>query len=333
MSLRSWFRRLWSGKAGFLGMVVGAALLPLEWIYSGVVGLRSRAYDLGVLTSVASPIPVISVGNVAVGGTGKTPFAGWLVTRLIEMGRRPALVIRGYGSDEVLLHRQWNPDAVLVVEAQRAKGIALAAERGADVAVLDDGFQHRSAKRDVDIVLVAAEHAQRRALLPRGHLRESMRSLERADVIVMTRKVADAAEAQAIAEQLSGGAVRAQVLFEAVEWVDLEGALVSPPVGQSLLAVTSVADPTPFCKSVRTQTSGDTELMAFPDHHDFSEDDVARILRVANGRAVATTEKDAVKLKAFSETLPTTFILRLRLVWESGLGPVMGLIGRALEAS
>jgi len=333
MMLQSWCRRLWRGQAGFLGLVIGAVLLPLEWIYRGVVGLRNRAYDLGVLTSVASPIPVISVGNLAVGGTGKTPFAGWLVTRLAEMGRRPALVTRGYGSDEALLHRLWNPEAIVVVDAQRVRGVALAAERGADVAVLDDAFQHRSVQRDVDIVMVAAEHGVRRALLPRGRLRESVRSLERADAIVMTRKVADGEEAARISAQLPGPGVRAQVLFEAVEWVDLGGGPLSAPAEQRLLAVTSVADPTPFCEVVRTQTSGDTESLAFPDHHEFSKHDVDRIVRAANGRSVVTTEKDAVKLKAFSETLPTTFVLRLRLVWEVGLDPVMGLIGRALEAS
>ena len=331
--LQSWFRRLWRGEGGWVGSVVGVLLVPLELIYRSVVGLRNRAYELGVLTGIEAPIPVISVGNVAVGGTGKTPFAGWLVARLTEMGRRPALVTRGYGADEVGLHRRWNPDAVIVVDRQRARGVALAAERGADVAVLDDAFQHRAIERDLDIVLVAAEHGSRRALLPRGRFRETIRSLERADVVVVTRKVADAETAARVAEQLPGQAVRAQVLFEGVEWADLDGSPRSAPVGQRLLAVSSIAEPEPFSELIRSATSGDVEPLVFPDHHEFRESDIRRIHEVANGRLVVTTEKDAVKLVAFAETLPATFVLRLRLVWESGLDPMMALIGHALEDS
>jgi len=329
--LHAWFRRLWRGEAGGLGLIVGAALIPLEGLYRGAMAVRSRAYALAILPSHEPPIPVISIGNVAVGGTGKTPFAGWLVSSLEEMGRRPALVTRGYGSDEVQLHRDWNPNAVVVVDSHRLRGVAQAAERGADVAVLDDAFQHRAIGRHLDIVLVAAEHGMRRALLPRGHLRETLRSLERADVVVVTRKAASRAEAERVGELVSGAGVRAQVAFEAAEWTDLEGSLLPPPAGRELLAVTSVAEPESFLVMVRGLTSSRVEVFAFSDHHEFHETDVRRIVNKANGRAVVTTEKDAVKLRTFSETLPNTYVLRLRLTWELGRDRVMVLIHGALE--
>ena len=332
-SLQAWLRRVWGGEAGLLGGIVRAVLFPVELLYRGVIGLRNRGYDLGVLPTTEPPIPVISVGNLAVGGTGKTPFSGWLVSRLAEMGRRPALVARGYGSDEVRLHRAWNPDAVVVVDPQRLRGVALAAERGADVAVLDDAFQHRAIGRHVDIVLVAAEHGARRALLPRGRLRETIRSLARADAVVVTRKTASRAEADRIGghiEHVVPG-VLAQISFEAAAWTDLEGSVVSPPHGEDFLAVTSVAEPEPFQEMVRDQTSSAVESLAFRDHHVFRQADVQRIVREARGRAIVTTEKDAVKLKDFSKMLPPTYVLRLRVAWESGYDDVMALIEDALE--
>jgi len=329
--LQLWLRGLWSGEAGFSGVIVGVVLLPLELLYRGVVALRNRGYELGILPVSEPAIPVISVGNVAVGGTGKTPFAGWVVSRLEKMGYRPALVTRGYGSDEVQLHRSWNPGAIDVVDPQRFRGVALAAERDADVAVLDDAFQHRAITRHVDIVLVAAEHGSRRALLPRGRLRESIRSLTRADVVVVTRKVASRAQAERVATQIGVQGVCAHVVFEAEEWTDLEGSLVPPPRGEDLLAVTSVAEPESFRAMVRDHTSSGVQSLAFRDHHEFRESDIRRIVKEANGRVIVITEKDAMKLRKFSEMLPKTYVSRLRMTWESGLDDVMALIENVLE--
>ena len=332
-SLQAWLQRVWGGEAGVLGRIVSAVLFPVELLYRGGIGLRNRGYDLGVLPTTDPPIPVISVGNLAVGGTGKTPFSGWLVSRLEEMGRRPALVTRGYGSDEVRLHRAWNPGAVVVMDPQRLRGVALAAERGADVAVLDDAFQHRAIARQVDIVLVAAEHGARRALLPRGRLRETFRSLARAHAVVVTRKTASRAEADRIGGHIEAAVpgVLAQISFEAAAWTDLDGSVVSPPLGEDLVAVTSVAEPEPFQEMVRDQTSSAVESLAFPDHHVFRQTDVRRIVKEAGGRSIVTTEKDAVKLRDFSEMLPSTYVLRLRVAWESGHDDLMALIEDALE--
>ena len=331
--LRAWLRRVWNGQAGVSGRIAGALLFPLEVLYRSVIGLRNRAYDLGILPTTEPPIPVISVGNVAVGGTGKTPFSGWLVRCLEEMGRRPALVTRGYGSDEVRLHRAWNPSAVVVADPQRLRGVALAAERGADVAVLDDAFQHRAIRRHVDIVLVAAEHGNRRALLPKGRLREAMWSLARADAVVITRKTASGSEAERIDGEIRGAlrGVCTRIAFETSGWADLEGRPTSPPRGEDLVAVTSVADPEQFEEMVRRETSAAVHSLAFRDHHVFRLSDIRRIVERASDRSIVTTEKDAVKLNEFSEMLPATYVLRLRVAWEAGQEDLMTLIDEALE--
>lgn len=330
---REWLRRIWSGRAGVWGGVASAALLPLELTYRGAVNVRNWGYDVGVLPSEDACIPVISIGNVAVGGTGKTPFAGWLVSHLKDMGRRPALVTRGYGSDEVLLHKAWEPEAVVMVDARRLRGVSRARQRGADVAVLDDGFQHRSLRRQADIVLVAAEHGSRQALLPRGGLRETFRALRRADAVVVTRKTASRQEADRIggAVQSVAPGVVAQVRFKAASWVDLGGRAVSGPGEGDLLAVAGVAEPGPFTEMVRQSTAGRVRSLGFPDHHEFRTADIVRIAEHAGGRCVVTTEKDAVKLKEFSEMLPATYVLCLAVAWETGYDEVTTLITSALE--
>jgi len=313
-------------------------VLPVEALYRGAVFLRNRCYDLGVLPESESAIPVVSIGNLAVGGTGKTPIASWLITHLTTMGHRPALVTRGYGSDEVLLYGVRNPGVPVVVRKSKIKGVAQAAREGATVAILDDGFQHRAARRDVDIVLVAAEQGSQGPLLPRGRFREPMSALSRADAIVITRKVATRDEACAVGRVALSKAPKAalgQIHLEQDAWIELEDhppaeAQDGPPRGD-LLAVCSIAEPDGFHEMVRSKADGVVECMAFPDHHPFAGRDVLRIMERAGDRPVVITEKDAVKLRTFSKEMPKTYVLRLRVVWDSGQDAVMELIRRALD--
>ena len=315
-------------------------LIPTEALYRGAVLLRNRCYDLGFLRQSASGIPIISVGNLAVGGTGKTPVASWLISRLTMTGHQPALVTRGYGADETLLYAVHNPRTPVVVRKSKIEGVAQAVREGAVVAVLDDGFQHRAAKRDVDIVLLAAEQGTDGPLLPRGRFREPLSSLSRADAVVVTRKVASEEEARAtgrLALCKAPNAVLGQIHLREDVWTALEDypgveAPAGPPAGD-LLAVSSIAEPDGFHEMVRSKGSGAVESMAFPDHHPFSTDDVRRIRERAAGRSVVITEKDAVKLSPFSQELPRTYVLHLRVAWDFGQDAVMELIRRALEGN
>ena len=349
-----WLRRSWDGQGGPLGRSMIGLLLPAEVVYRGAVLLRNRCYDLGVLPESEGRIPIISVGNLAVGGTGKTPVSSWLITRLTSMGHRPALVTRGYGSDEVLLYKVRHPGVPMVVRKSKLEGVAQAAREGATVAVLDDGFQHRAARREVDIVLLAAEHDVEGPLLPRGRFREPVRALSRADAIVVTRKVATQDAACAVGRLATGWAPKAvlgQIHLKEDSWTEFGDEPTAettaetppqtpaetpsrtrsgPPAGD-LLAVSSIAEPEAFHEMVRSKASGVVECMAFPDHHRFSDKDVRRIVERASGRPVVTTEKDAVKLTTFSREMPRTYVLRLRVAWDFGQDAVMELIRRALD--
>ena len=255
-------------------------------------------------------------------------------------GTGPHWSRRGYGSDEILFYKARNPGVPVVVQKSKVKGVAQAATGGADVAVLDDGFQHRAARRDVDIVLLAAEQGTSGHLLPRGRFREPLSALSRADAIVVTRKVATREEACAVGRLAIGKAPKAvlgQIHLGEDVWTELEGdppfeVYAGPPAGD-LLAVSGIAEPDGFHEMVRSKASGVVECMAFPDHHPFSLKDIRRIVERAAGRPVVITEKDAVKLGPFSRELPRTYVLRLRVAWDFGQDAVMELIRRALEGN
>ncbi|MBL8756996.1 MAG: tetraacyldisaccharide 4'-kinase, partial [Phycisphaerae bacterium] len=202
--------------------------VPLARVYGAVVGWRNARFDRGVgVTRVG--VPVVSVGNVSVGGTGKTPMVMWLARRLMERGERPAIALRGYkggrggaGSDEATEFRRWLPEVPLAVGGDRVAtiGALRGSAEGARVScvLLDDGFQHRRLHRDLDVVLVDATRdpfADR--LLPAGWLREPVEGLKRAGAVVLTRY--DAGDAGHLSlrerlEQTHGG----RVLTAAAQW-------------------------------------------------------------------------------------------------------------------
>lgn len=327
-ALRDW----WSGPQGATSRALHAAALPAELAFQGAVALRGRAYEAGLLSVHRAAVPVVCVGNLTVGGTGKTPLAAWVVSVLLGAGRTPAVVLRGYGRDEVLLHRAWHPEARVYADPDRVAAARTAAAAGADVIVADDGFQHRRLARDLDLVAVAAEQPFPGPLLPRGPYREPVAALRRADWVVVTRRTADAAAADRVSNairRLAPGVRLARARLAPAGWSTLAGAPAQPPSGE-VLAVAAVADPTAFATSVGRATGARVDLRAWPDHHEYGAEDVERIVREAGRRAVVTTEKDAVKLRAFAARLPGARVLGLRVDIEAGEAPLRAAL---LEAA
>ena len=313
--------RWWQGDAGAPGLVASALALPFAAAYGAVTTLRNAAFDRGLLAVGRADVPVVSVGNITVGGTGKTPLAGWVVGELLANERSPALLCRGYGMDEPLLHARWNPDAPVVANPDRFAGAREAMDKGADILVLDDGFQHRRLARDLNIVLVAEHQGIRGRLLPRGPFREGVRALHRADLVIMTHKGASGEAMDSLASAIAAvrpDLPRIQLGFVPGAWRDLDGQLSDPPQTEDLLGVASVADPGAFSPFITACTGGTVRVRAYPDHHEFSEADVREIAEDADGRTVVTTEKDSVKLVRFAESLPDVRVLSLSLEWEAG---------------
>ncbi len=336
--------RLWRGEAGVVGAVVGCLMLPAEGVWRLMTRLRNRRHDDRVARSVDG-LAIVSVGNVAVGGTGKTPFSAWVAAVLREGGHRPAILLRGYGTDEVELHRMWNADVPVEVATDRVDAARAARDRGCGVAVLDDGFQHRGLGRVVDIALVAAADPVPGAVLPRGPYREPLSALRRADVVVVTRRRASRAVAEARLEtlrtrgMLADGATLAGVRLQSDEVVSLtcwgrggdgmDGVDETGggdrgdgrsrwEAGAGVVACTAIARADAFQADVEELTGVAVELVAFPDHHSFSMDDVRRVRRDAGDRPVLVTEKDAVKLRRHVEVLGDAWVVVQRLVWDWG---------------
>ena len=290
---------VWHGNDA-VARLARLALLPAEWLFRGAARARGALYDRGVMRSVRLGAPVISVGNLAVGGTGKTPFTRYVVERLLARGERPAILHGAYGDDEPALHRQWHPDVPVLARRDRVAAGAEAIRGGATVVVLDDGFQHRRLARDLDIVLVAVESlASPVRVLPGGPWREPLAALRRADLVVATRRTATPAAASAAIARLRSNAGAAPVVLarlHAGEWRDREGTRGGAPAGEAF-AVTSIAGPDAFLANARSTGAVVRDGLAFPDHHAFTAGDARRIAAAAAGRTLIVTEKDAVKLE------------------------------------
>ncbi len=324
---------LWYGER--LGArLARAALAPAEWTYGSAVAIRNAMYDHAVLRSHAPIIPVLSLGNLSVGGTGKTPVAAWAAGNLAARGARPAIVMRGYGDDEPLVHARLNPGVIVVADANRVRGVAQAHRSGADCAILDDGFQHRRIRRAADWVLVAAEEWRvgLRAL-PAGPLRESARALRRADVLIVTRKNATSARADEIlallAPTLRDEAHVAACHLAPDGLVEVATGVREPLAwlqDRRVLAVAAIGAPASFFAQLESAGAA-LDGMAYPDHHAFDARDVARIVHASAGRdGVVCTLKDAVKLgPLWPPSAPALWYVSQHVVFERG--------GTALDAS
>jgi tetraacyldisaccharide 4'-kinase len=294
--------RIWYGDA-MADRVARGLLAPAGWAYAAVATARNALYDVGALPAGESAIPVLGLGNLTVGGTGKTPVAAWAAGRLLAAGARPAIVLRGYGGDEPLVHARLNPAAIVVADADRLRGVRRAAALNADCAILDDAFQHRRIRRMADWLLVAAERWRPdHRCIPAGPLREPASSMRRATLVVVTRKTASRASAEELAERLAGqaGGRATAVLHLAPDGLVQAHTGEREPlgrlVGRRVVAAAAVGAPEAFFDQLRGE-GAIVDAVAYRDHHAFDAADVARLVqRARRGDGVVCTLKDAVKL-------------------------------------
>jgi tetraacyldisaccharide 4'-kinase len=298
--------RIWYGEDA-TAVAARAGLAPLELLFRAGVAARGALFDGGLATRHALALPAISIGNLTVGGTGKTPVAAWIARRLRDRGAHPALVLRGVGDDEPRVHALLNPDVPVVVTPDRVAGAREARARGADLVVLDDAFQHRRAVREVDLVLLAAERGGARPrLLPAGPYREGYGALERATVVVVTRKAASRDEAEALLERAAARlpALGRVIVHLAPRALHAWGARMDARVedvgvalgGQRVLAVSGIGDPRAFEAQLRG-VGATVASAAFADHHAYTAADAESLAtRARTMDRVVCTLKDAVKL-------------------------------------
>jgi tetraacyldisaccharide 4'-kinase len=327
--------RVWFGSDA-ASAVARVALLPLSGVFGAVTMTRRALYNAGLFRTRAAAVPCVSVGNLTVGGTGKTPFAAWLAGRL-NAHARTAIVLRGYGGDEAEVHRRLNPGMTVIALADRVIAVHMAKAAGAQVAVLDDAFQHRRVSRVADIVLLSVEQLSRpRHLLPAGPWREGLPAARSAHLVVLTRKTASPAEtaaAQALASLELPGIPVATVRLAPMDLVRVNGhatkpldALRAAPV----LAVAAIGEPGLF----RDQLQGlgaRVTFAPFRDHHHFSADDVLRLADTAPDALAVCTLKDAVKLAPRWPGSRELWYLSQQLVVEQGAEHIDRLCAHVLE--
>ena len=316
--------RVWESSAP-LARIARAALVPASLIYAAVVAMRNAAYDRRWMRAHELALPAVSIGNLTVGGTGKTPVAADIARRLAARGFAPAIVMRGYGSDEALVHARLNPDIPVIVGADRVRGVAAARAAGRTVAVLDDAFQHRRAKRNADIVLLAADVAGPVRPLPAGPWREPLESLSRASLIIVTRKHASPVRARVLLAHarrfapIAGGAIVNLAADRLVAWLSGETVDTVTLRGKRVLAIAAIGNPGAFAAQLG-EAGAAVELVAERDHHAYSAAEAGGLARRAAGAdVVVCTLKDAVKLgPVWPREAPPLWYLSQRVVVESG---------------
>jgi tetraacyldisaccharide 4'-kinase len=316
------------------------------FLYGRMMAVRNAYYDTWAMPTWLD-VPVISVGNLTVGGTGKTPMTIWLCERMLERGRKPAVLSRGYKAtqdgvaDELLLVSHRVPQAVAVAHADRARAGRLAIEEyDVKVAILDDGFQHRRLGRDLDIVLIDATRAFGYGhILPGGLLRERISAMRRADVLVITRAdQADAAKIESIERTIrewNRDAAIVRAMHEPSGFADLAGTPVDRPAGGRLGCFAGIARPDAFVRTLTDLGLPPVATLAFPDHHAYSVHDVEQLIAWVREQRVdglITTEKDAVKLARLSSEWPVPVVslgIRMKLL-DDGESVLCELIDRML---
>ena len=315
--------------------VARLSLVPLAGVYWAAMRVRNARYAGGGVVRLS--LPTIAVGNLSVGGTGKTPLAAWIAAYCARRGWKPGILLRGYGGDEPLVHRRLVPEAVVVANPDRVAGAAAARAAGARVLVLDDAYQLLGVARDVNVAVVSAESwAGSPWPLPAGPWRERWEALHRADLIVVTRKHAPAPAAVEVAGWLARRGPGTPI---AIAWLTLERlegiqsgthSELRILAGREVVAAAGIADPTSFAAQL-SAAGARVQLLAYQDHHPYGPSDLGRLVRAATaGGYVVITEKDAVKLRGrWPEGIPEPLVAVLGIRWERD----GGVLEQALDAA
>ena len=297
----------WQQRSG-----LALLLLPVSLVFAALSGLRRALYRIGVLSAVRLPVPVVVVGNIAVGGSGKTPVVEWLVRELVAAGWRPGIVSRGYGgSNEGIGHVSADSDPAVFgdepVLLARLTGCPVAVGRDRPAAaqalidahpdcnliIPDDGMQHYRLARDVEIAVVDVATMGNRLLLPAGPLREPLRRLAEVDVLISHGALSDAVRAGAGVVPVSSMALQGDE-FRSLKQPALR-CKAADFAGRRVHAIAGIGRPERFFAQLQGMGL-EVVPHPFPDHHAFTAAD----LDFAPGEAKLMTSKDAVKCATFA---------------------------------
>jgi tetraacyldisaccharide 4'-kinase len=342
------FRRIWyDGENGPGLTCLLLSMMPFSMLYGLITGLRNNLFDLGFLKSVRLPARVVSIGNLTVGGTGKTPMVIRLARILRNQGYRPVVLSRGYGGKSkdpinvvskgekpLMNHREAGDEPVLIAKSLTGIPVLTGPRRvltggwalknlDADVLILDDGFQHRQLFRDIDIVLLNAANPYGNGhLLPGGPLREPLSALKRADIIVTTGAYSDIIVPRPLI--LPDDTPIFKCYYQPRDLLQGSQEAVYPLgliKGKKICAFAGIGNPTTFQKTLGSLGGEVAVFIPFPDHHRYTEADICLIsenARQCQAEMIITTEKDKTKLDQFEVFLSSIYALRVEMEFLSG---------------
>ncbi len=322
-------------------------------LLGGVLAVRNFLYDRKLLPETKPGVPVISVGNIHMGGTGKTPIVLAIARHLASKGRNPAVLIRGYGGnaggshvvhgtdqpeqmgDEAVMLSRMLTGITVVRGANRMQSWALAAGKGADCAILDDGLQHRHMARNLEIVVLDCLRPLPWRLVPSGKLRENISALKRADLVILSR--ADQScftdEIRSLITGKFPGLDICTARTRLTGLLNIDNSTTLEPghvKGKRVLAFSGTGNPESFHRSVQTMEAESVTFLDFPDHCAYSNTEYELLNRVSDDlrpEMLLCTRKDAVKLMPGSINRHPIFSLETKTVFEPGdcLDRVLGI--------
>jgi tetraacyldisaccharide 4'-kinase len=302
----------------------------LAWLYGGVVRIRSFLYERKILKTNTLPYPAICVGNLTLGGTGKTPLVAHLAIRLREAGFTPAVLSRGYkgslgssallisngseiftgpetcGDEPYLLARKLEGVFVSVGKDRYQAGLKVGKLPGRPVFILDDGFQHFKLARNVDLLLIDGSRSlEHEALLPKGRLREPLSGIARADAVCITRAHLSP-DLKQLVQEIRSRNPKAPIFpfsheIEGIyDLVDRAHHSIRELRGGKVVALAAIGNPTQFLKDLSLAGIDVQDQILYPDHHPYSQQDLDQVLQRSEelkADCILTTEKDAVRLE------------------------------------
>lgn len=300
-------------------------LLPFSWIYTGITSVRNFLYSKQIKKSIPAPIPVLSVGNISTGGTGKTPMAEYLIRQCLSENKKPAYLSRGYGrktkgyirvkpgeatseevGDEALQVAEKFSQIPVAVSENRRLGIEKLLEEKPDIVILDDAFQHRKVARDLDLLLLDANRLPYEdSVLPAGSLRESIQGMKRADVLIVN-KISNASQIANIAKRLAKWKKPlcfSKVTLEGIKAFDQEVQVsdIESLEQKEVILFSGIGNADFFERQVKDLGFRIIKHFRFGDHYDFKKKDIDDLLKLEKkGRIFLCTEKDYFRIKGHS---------------------------------
>ncbi|MBI5021824.1 MAG: tetraacyldisaccharide 4'-kinase [Ignavibacteriales bacterium] len=308
-------------------------LLPLSWVYGWIMSLRNILFDFKIFRTRYFSIPIISVGNITAGGTGKTPFVEYLVRYYLEFGVKVCVISRGYkrstigmrvvsDGNKIFGDAHSNGDepqqisekfigVIVIVDEKRVRAVEYAIKRfQPSIIILDDAFQHRSLGRNIDIVMIDGKiNLRKTKMIPAGNRRESLGGLRRADLLVFSNVSATSQNVlNSLKPYSSASSVGIKYNIKTIRSLSTNQTIsVNDLVGASCIVFCGIGAPAAFRQTLAELKVNVVEFMVYPDHHYYTIDEIQNIKRyfdIRKAKYIITTEKDAMRLRNQGEQFP-----------------------------